>query len=510
MVRSCSPGNRMTMFILAFVAYTLLVIGVGLWTSRRAADSEAEYFLAGRRLGPWVAALSASASSESGWVTLGLVGWAFASGVSAFWILPAVILGFAFNWFVLAGPLRQQSGDLGAVTVPDYLAKRFPTSASLIRVLGVIIILAAMTLYVAAQFAAAGKAFHAAFEGMEYFWGVLIGAGMVLFYVVLGGFRAACWTDLLQGLLMVAVLVCLPAWLLLSGDGVGFIQEGLASACDGDALLQFWPSVTGAALIGFLLGSGALGVGFGYVGQPHVLVRYMALRDRRDAVIGGVISIVWGLLVITGAITVGLIARAFAETGADWAVPMLTAGTDGAPDGEYALIAAAGALLPPIFGGLALAAILAAIASTADSQLVVGASAVAADLLARVFGLTGVGRSPWVHRLCVLGVGLTAVALVMDEKIQIYTYVLTYGWAILGAGFGPQILLALFWRRASGWGCAAGLATGFLVAIIWKQVWDGSIEVYNLPVAFISAGLVNILVSLIMPIQVQERLQTCP
>ena len=493
----------MTIFILSFSVYTLAVIGVGLWTSRRAADSEAEFFLAGRRLGPWVAALSASASSESGWVTLGLVGWAFASGVSAFWILPAALIGFAFNWFVVAGPLRQQSSDLGAVTVPDFLAKRFPASASMIRVLGVIIILAAMTLYVAAQFAAAGKAFHAAFDGLDYLWGVGIGAGMVLFYVVLGGFRAACWTDMLQGLLMVAVLVCFPAWVLLSGDGIGAITDGLAAAGEDAGLLDFWPGLSGAALIGFLLGSGALGVGFGYVGQPHVLVRYMAMRDPRDAILGGVIALVWGLLVIGGAITIGLMARSFAETGASWAVPML-GGPNTAMDGEYALIAAAQALLPPVFGGLALAAILAAIASTADSQLVVGASAVASDLLTRVFGLEGVVRLPWIHRACVLLVGIVAILLVIDEQIQIYTYVLTYGWAILGAGFGPQILLALFWRRASGWGCVAGLATGFLVAIIWKQAYAGSIEVYNLPLAFLAAGCMNVLVSLAVPMKKQE------
>jgi len=496
----------MTMFIVSFTLYTLLVIGVGLWTSRRAASSEEEYFLAGRRLGPWVAALSASASSESGWVTLGLVGWAFVSGVSAFWMVPATLLGFMVNWFVLAGPLRDESARVGAVTVPDYLARRFSTAASPIRVLGVIVILTAMTLYVAAQFSAAGKAFHAAFEGMDYLWGVLIGAGMVLFYVVLGGFRAACWTDLLQGLLMVVVLVCFPAWLLLSGDGLTVLQTGLAAASDDGALLTFWPALTGTALIGFLLGSGALGVSFGYVGQPHVLVRFMALRERRDALIGGVISVVWSLLVISGAITVGLMARAFAETGAEWAVPMLTAGPDGAADGEYALIAAAQAMLPPVFGGLILAAILAAIASTADSQLVVGASAIASDFLARVLGIAGAAQHATVHRVCVILVGVTAVLLVIDEQVQIYTYVLTYGWAILGAGFGPQVLLAVFWKRATGWGCVAGLAVGFVVAIGWKLGYHGSIEAYNLPVAFIAALVANIVVS--MATTASERVST--
>ncbi|MCH2138121.1 MAG: hypothetical protein MK074_03620 [Phycisphaerales bacterium] len=485
------------MFILSFAVYTLIVVWVGIATSKRAGDSEAEYFLAGRKLGPWVAALSASASSESGWVTLGLVGWAFASGVSALWMLPAVVVGFGFNWFVLAGPLRDDAARLGAVTVPDYLARRFNTGATWIRLAGVAIVLTAMTLYVAAQFAAAGKAFHAAFDGLDYVWGVAIGAGLVLCYVALGGFRAACWTDLLQGLLMVVVLVFFPAWVLFSGPGIEGLQASLAAGTDGGHLLSFWPGLTGSAFIGFLLGSGALGVSFGYAGQPHVLVRYMAMQKRRDALIGGAIAMVWGLLVITGAIVVGLLVRGFAESGAEWAVPMLTAGAGGGPDGEYALIESAQALLPPVLGGLALAAILAAIASTADSQLVVGASAIASDLLARVLGKSQAAKSTRVHRLSVVGVAIVAVGLVIDEHVEVYTYVLTYGWAILGAGFGPQVLLAVFWKRATGWGCVAGLCTGFAVAIGWKLGYEGEIEIYNLPLAFIAAGVANIVVSVL-------------
>ena len=196
----------MTLFYVAFITYTVLVIGVGFWSSRKASRSDEEYFLAGRSLGPWVASLSASASSESGWVTLGLVGFAFADGVAAYWILPGCLLGFLFNWFVLAGKLRESSGQLGAVTIPDYLAIRFRERLPIIRLMSVVVILIAMMLYCAAQFAAAGKAFHASFDGMEYQWGVLLGAGIVLVYVTLGGFRAACWTDFLQGLLMVGVL----------------------------------------------------------------------------------------------------------------------------------------------------------------------------------------------------------------------------------------------------------------------------------------------------------------
>ncbi|MDG2423854.1 MAG: sodium/proline symporter [Phycisphaerales bacterium] len=485
----------MTLFYIAFISYTVLVIGVGVWSSRKASRSDEEYFLAGRSLGPWVAALSASASSESGWVTLGLVGFAFADGVQAYWILPGGLLGFLFNWFILAGKLRETSGSLGAVTIPDYLALRFRERLPIIRLMSVVVILIAMMLYCAAQFAAAGKAFHASFDGMSYQWGVVLGAAIVLIYVTLGGFRAACWTDLLQGLLMVGVLVIFPLWLLMSGNGIQVIHDGLAKG--GDHLLEFWPNLTGPALFGFLIGSGALGVNFGYPGQPHVLVRFMALRDRREAYLGGVIAFVWALLVLTGAVTIGLIARALAEDGAPWAQEMLAGvPVQGSAAGEYALVAAARALVPPMLGGLILAAVLSAICSTADSQLVVASSAAANDVYARLIDRRRRFSHAIVNRVTIFLLGIVAVLLVIDQEVNIYKYVLEYGWAILGASFGPQVILAAFWKRATAAGCIAGMASGFLTVLLWKHFYDGEIPIYNLPLAFVVAIVMNVLVSL--------------
>ncbi|MDP7029478.1 MAG: sodium/proline symporter [Phycisphaerales bacterium] len=484
----------MVVFLVSFSLYTVLVIGVGLWSARRAGSSDEEYFLAGRSLGPWVASLSASASSESGWVTLGLVGWAFSNGVQAFWILPGSLLGFAFNWFVIAGRMRDVAASNGAVTLPDFLAKRFGERLPVIRIMSVVVLLVAMLLYCAAQFAAAGKAFEISFEAVNYQGGVLIGAVIVLVYVTLGGFRAACWTDLLQGLLMVGILVLFPLW-LLSGEGVPGVREGLSGTPE---LLNFWPTATGGALLGFLLGSGALGINFGYMGQPHVLVRFMAMRSRRDAAISGIISMTWAALVLSGAVATGLIVRAMAEQGAPWAGGMLASG-----DGEYALIAAAVNLAPPVLGGLVLAAILSAICSTADSQLVVASSAAASDLWAHVFKRDGAVNHVLANRGTVLIMGAAAVLLVIDARVTVYEYVLTYGWAILGAAFGPQVILAVLWRRATGLGCICGMATGFAVAVLWKLIMDNQvtiggaeIEIYNLPLAFVAALVVNIVVSL--------------
>jgi len=256
--------------------------------------------------------------------------------------------------------------------------------------------------------------------------------------------------------------------------------------------------------VGFLLGSGALGINFGYPGQPHVLVRFMALKNRKDAVAAGIISIIWGAFVYWGAVTIGLMARAFTVEGVAWSQQMLDK-----PDiyGELGLVLSAMHLLPGVMAGMVLAAVLAAICSTADSQLVVAASAVANDLYARLFSKSKQASHLWINRLTVIVLGLGAVLLVIDEEVQVYQYVLTYGWAILGAAFGPQIILILLWKQASYAGCVAGMFTGFAMALIWKQFYpgDAAIEIYNLPLAFICALVVNVAVSLLIPTSESRR-----
>lgn len=481
----------------SFVGYSLIIVGIGLYSARFAKRSDEDYFLAGRGLRSWLAALSASASSESGWVTMGLVGWAFTEGVRAYWIIPGCLVGFWFNWFVVAKRLCRQSQALGALTVPDYFAFRFGERRPLLRLASVLIILVAMLLYVAAQFAAAGKAFEASFGGLSYQVGVLLGAAIVLAYTVTGGFRAVCWTDFLQALLMVVTLVFFPIYLLLDHGGYGPILDSLRAADPG--LLRFTPDKAPAALLGFLLGSGALGINFGFPGQPHVLVRFMALRSEREARAGGTISIIWAFLIYWGAVTVGLVARAMAIRGVDWAQPMLT---DPAIKGELGLVLAATHLLPGVLAGMALAAVLAAICSTADSQLVVAASAMASDLYSRLIEKERRIFHGVLNKATVLLLGLLAVLLVIDRDVRVYQYVLRYGWAILGASFGPQLIIALLWDRASRAGCLAGMLTGFIVAIGWPQLYDAErfgIEIYNLPLAFTLAALANLVVSRLRP-----------
>ncbi len=479
----------------SFAVYTLGIIAVGLYAARFARDDDEDYFLAGRSLGPWVAALSAGASSESGWVTLGLVGAAFQLGIQAYWIVPGCLLGFLFNWFVLAGRMNDRARALGAVTVPDLLSFHFRERIPVLRVLSVAIILVSMLLYVSAQMAAAGKAFAGSF-GVPYHWGVLIGAGIVLAYTVTGGFRAVCWTDFVQGMLMVGTLVVFPIYLLTREGGLDFLATHLgavAAPAGGDPqdLTRFWPRQTGWALLGFLLGANALGINFGYPGQPHVVVRFMALRDRGEAIRGGIIAVVWGLFVLAGAVTIGLFARAAYEAGEGWAATI-------GRDREMSLVVAATHLLPGVLSGMVLAAILAAICSTADSQLVVAASAAANDLYARLAERSRDRAHTLINRSVVALLGLGAVLLVLPQKVQVYGFILTYGWAMLGAAFGPQLILLLTWKRASYAGCIAGMITGFVLALTWGRMQPSlhlPVELYNLPVAFVASLAVNGVVS---------------
>jgi Na+/proline symporter len=301
----------------------------------------------------------------------------------------------------------------------------------------------------------------------------------------------------MQALLMVGTLVIFPIYLLAAHGGYTTIFRELG-VLDPD-LLRFTPEKTGAALIGFLLGAGALGINFGYPGQPHVLIRFMALKDRREALVGGVISAIWAVLVYWGAVTVGLMARALTAGGVEWGRQMLQN-----PDiyGELGLVLSAINLLPGVLAGLVLAAVLAAICSTADSQLVVAASAVANDLYVRLIS-KGKGQSRMhINRSVVFAIGIAAMLLVIDKDVRVYQYVLTYGWAILGAAFGPQMILLLMWKRASYAGCVAGMLTGFVLAPLWQLTYQPErtgVEVYNLPLAFLVALIVNIVVSLLLP-----------
>jgi sodium/proline symporter len=468
--------------LISFSAYTLAIVLVGLWSAKYATKTSKDYLIAGKGLGAWVSSISASASSESGWVTLGLVGEAFRVGLGAIWVIPGCLMGYIFNWYVMARRIQRYSSGSEAMTIPDILAERFSDRAGTIRLISVVVIAVMMTTYVAAQLNAAGKAFSAVF-GTEYMTSVLIGAAIVLAYTISGGFRAVAWTDLVQGILMVIALVILPVIVIakLGGFGQMFARLAQLDAESGTPLLMTAAGgKMGFLALGFIIGQ--LGIGLGYPGQPHVLIRYLAARDEESLRKGAPIAITWGTLVFTGAVFLGLACRAlFLEL----------------PDAEQALPIISIQLLPGIFAGMMLAAVLAAICSTADSQLIVASSAISHDVYIRGKGKDLAPKhAVTIDRLWVAIIGLIAVIFALTDNRVIFSFVL-YAWAGLGAAFGPIFILSFLWKKATSEGAIAGAVVGFLTVVIWRNVPALKGMVYELVPGFFLALAVNYVVSLV-------------
>ncbi len=475
-----------TVLTLSFIVYSVGIVAFGLYSTKQRKKTEDDFVLANRELGPWASALSASASSESAWVMLGLVGEAYIFGYAALWIIPGIAAGYLFNWFVIAERLRNASRGDGSVTLTQYIVNRFGRESTALKLIPVLVITAAMLGYIAAQMNAAGKAFHATFD-LPYEWGVIVGAGIVLAYTVTGGFRAICWTDMIQATFMMVALIVMPI-ITLGKIGGYEVFEGILGAAD-PGLLTFTAGKAGFAALGFVVG--LLGIGLGYPGQPHVLARFMAAKDFRTVRKAGMIAMGWFTLVYFGAIFFGLFARAY--------FPDLA-------DPEQALPIASSEFLPPIIGGFVIAAIVSAICSTADSQLIVISSTISRDVVPvfrKWFGMKEPDDAAahlrstlrWDRWVLVL-MAIISILFALTENRVIFEFVL-YAWSALGAGFGPVVILGLLWKRTTKAGAIAGMLTGLIATIIWRNIPVLKDAIYELVPAFILALLMVVIVSLL-------------
>lgn len=432
------------MIAATLIAYLVALLAIGLWAGRRVGDS-GDFHLAGRQLGPVVASLSASASSSSVWTLLGVSGAAYGWGLPAFWLVPAVLSGFLINWCLVAPRLQQASSRDGTVTLVEFLARGCnPNAERILRAIGAALILFCFSFYVAAQFQGAGSAIATSVPGADGAGvlsepaAIVAGALVVVVYVLLGGFWAASVTDALQGLMMLLVAVVLPAAALIAVGGITVLLDHLLAAPAGSALQQ--PSAFMAAV--FV--AGLFGIGLGYPGQPHVVNRFMAMRNGADVGRARTIALAWAAVIYTGMVILG------------WCGRVLLPGAD---DPESVLLALAVDLLPPLVSGAVAGGVLAAIMSTADSQLLVAGGAVSHDLRRR-------GASVTLDRLVVLAVGAAAVLLALLVPERIFVRVL-FAWQVLGNAFGP-LLLVLLWRGpvADGYRIAAvSCGAGFTVAL---------------------------------------------
>jgi len=431
--------------------YLVVMLAVGVACARYMRGMD-DYALAGRRLGPWVTAISERASGESSWFLLGLPGAAYASGFTEFWSVIGIAAGIFASWTLIAYPLRRETERLGAITLPEYFERRFGRGGRSIRMLATVVILFFYTLYVAAQFVGAGRILEAT-VGIPPLAGMLIGAGVVVCYTLLGGFMAVAWTDLIQGLLMAAVSLLLPLLALRALGGFSGMMEKLSSK--DAAFFSMSGGQTGSAFV-FGVAVGGLAWGFGYLGQPHLLVRYMAIRSAREIRKSTAIAMGWVLLAYWGAIFVGITGAAVLG--------------DGVADPEHVMPLLARSLLPGWLAGVFIAGAIAAMMSTADSQLLVAASSLVEDAWAV---LRGGARDPvrllLASRIATVVIALASLGLALANERLIYGLV-AYAWTGLGASFGPPLVLALWWKGITRQGALAGMAAGLVTTIAWQNL----------------------------------------
>ncbi len=464
-----------------FIGYVALMLGIG-WAAYRHTHDLSDYILGGRRLGRWVAALSAGASDMSGWLLLGLPGYAYAAGTEAMWLVLGLLLGTWLNWRVVARRLRHYSEVAdNALTLPAFFENRFKSQGRALRIISAIFILLFFLFYTSSGLVAGGKLFETVF-GLPYVWAVGLGTGVIIVYTFLGGFLAVSWTDLVQGLLMAAALLVVPLIAIGQVGGVAATVDGMQALSP--ALLDPFTDAEGKRL-GVVTIVSLMGWGLGYFGQPHILARFKAINSPREVAGARRIAVSWTALTLFGASLVGFVGIPFLET------PLAGA------DSEKVFMLLVGALFHPIVAGILLAAILAAIMSTADSQLLVSSSALAEDFYKALLRRdAGQRELVWVGRVAVVVIALVALLFALDPDSKVLELV-AYAWAGFGAAFGPALILSLYWKRMNGAGALAGIIVGGVTVVVWKQLSGGLFDLYELVPGFVFSGVAVVLVSLL-------------
>lgn len=434
--------------IIAFSLYLIAVVVVGIRAARKSQSTASEVHLGNREHGTWTSALSSSASTESGFVLLGMVGMGYSVGANCFWIVPAGIIGYLINWLLLGPQIRRKSEELDVVTIPEFISAVTGHTAvsKLAACLASLCAIVFLIAYVAAQFSAAGKALSTQF-GTTFAFGLLIGAGIVALYAILGGFRAVSWTDNLQAVMMVIALIILPAVVVSKVGGLTAMFEQLRSI--DPTLVSFSAGTSGVSAV--MAALPWLMLGLAYPGQPHAVARLMATRDERSFQPGAVVAVIWFTVVYSGAVLLGMAARAgFADVGAIQKDP------------ETTLPTLAVDFLPGILAGTVLAAVLAAISSTADSTLLSAATTVVRDARAAL-GLQPAQNELRATRVVIIVLTLISIVFAFQNTSVVFTLVL-YAWSGLGASLGPTVLYCSLAKKPKALPALFGLVVGASLA----------------------------------------------
>lgn len=494
-----------TQILIAMGAYMLVVIGIGLYFAKRANQNTDNYFLGGRTLGPWIAAMSAEASDMSGWLLMGLPGVAYWCGLAdAAWTAIGLAMGTYLNWLFVSKRLRRYSAVAGnAITIPDYFSNRFHDKKKILMSIAALFILVFFTVYAASCFVTCGKLFSTLFD-MPYISMMIAGAIFVVIYTFLGGFLAESTSDFMQSVVMIVALVALFVVSTLAAGGTGAIAEnikdipgffeffGIAQPTVVDGVQQ---TAGGQALFGEAGSYGLLTIlstvswGLGYFGMPQVLLRFMAIRKVGELKTSRRIATTWAVISMGAAVMIGIIGRVL------YPDALLTSG-----QAENVFILLSTKLLPPLLAGLAMAGILAATISSSDSYLLIAASAFSKNLYQGVFKKNATDKQVMtVSRIVLLLITVLGIVIASDENSVIFRIV-SFAWAGFGATFGPIMLFSLFWKRTTIEGAVAGMLAGGVTVFVWKLLLrpiGGVLGIYELLPAFLVSCLFIVVVSLV-------------
>ncbi|OLO09903.1 sodium/proline symporter [Chromohalobacter japonicus] len=465
-----------------FLAYFGVMFVIGVVAYRRSSNFS-DYVLGGRTLGPFATAISSGASEMSGWLLIAMPGAAFLTGMSSFWIAAGLLAGTLLNWLIVARRLRVYSFIANnALTIPEYLAERFQDRSLVLRLIAAAFIIIFYLFYTSSGLVAGGKLLNTVF-GLDYSLAVFLGALAVVSYTFFGGYLAVSWTDVIQGIMMFLALIIVPLAAIYELDGVGEAFSAAEGAKAG-VLNGLMDASTGEWLTWMTIVS-SLAWGLGYFGQPHSLARFAGINDARNIPMARRIAVSWTAIGMVGALLVGILGNAYFPGGLD--------------DHERIFMVMVDIMFNPVVAGVLLTTVLAAVMSTADSQLLVCSSVIADDIYKAVFRQQASQKElVMVGRITVLAVSSVAVMLALNPDSSVLGLV-SYAWAGFGAAFGPTLIASLFWPRMNQWGALAGVVVGGLTVIAWAQLNGGIFDLYEILPAFILSALAIVIVTLVTP-----------
>ena len=482
------------------IGYLCLVIVVGIMIGRRSKKNAEGFYLGGRGMGPLVTAMSAEASDMSSWLLMGLPGVAYLSGVAdAGWTAIGLAVGTYLNFLLVAKKIRRYSVKLDAITIPSFISKRYGEKKPVIMCIASVIILIFFVPYVASGLAAIGKLFNSLL-GWDYMMAVVIGAIVIISYTSVGGFSAVATMDLIQSIIMTGALIVITVFGISQAGGLDVVVENAKALHGYLSFSHIYDASTGTAKAYPPLNMASMMAwGLGYFGMPHILVRFMAIRDENELKLSRRIASVWVVISMTVAVCIGMIGYSVSKAGR---IPLLEGSNSETVIVQIANLLSTHGLFTAIVAGLILAGILAATMSTADSQLLSAASAFSENLLGDVFGVKlNAKQNMLVARLTVVVIAVIAVFLASDPNSSVFQIV-SFAWAGFGATFGPAILFSLFWKRTTRQGILAGLVAGGAMVFIWKfgiAKLGGAFAIYELLPAFVVAAIAIAVVSLATP-----------